>query len=250
MTKCQRILPHVEPSWLQGGVLRSPGPGDGPDGSLSPEEQQSPLDELLRIHEYERQRLGQELHDSTGQLVIVLLLSLARLKAIEKDCELGSLIEDIQEVVRQIDREIRSLAFLHYPAELGDGSLCASIERLALGFGRRTGLPISFKCKGAAPTVDAAVSTALLRITQEALVNVHRHSQATSAKVELKSGPRQVELSITDDGIGFPDADVVRKTSGIGLLGMRYRVETHGGCFEIRNVRPGTMVRAILPTAA
>src|SRR5688500_12951645 len=62
------------------------------------------LDELLRIHEYERQRLGQELHDSTGQLVVVLLLSLARLKVIEHDGASMHVIDDMQDIDRKSTR--------------------------------------------------------------------------------------------------------------------------------------------------
>jgi len=207
---------------------------------------QASLDELLRIHEYERQRLGQELHDSTGQLVISLMLGLARLKRLEEDGGQGVLIDEIQEIVRQIDKEIRSLAFLHYQAELGDRAVSASIENLALGFGRRTGMHISFKCLGDAPPVDDSIATALLRVAQEALVNVHRHSHATAAKVELKLRPTRIELRISDDGIGMPVGEMPRG-SGIGLKGMRYRIESLGGRFEVRNLNPGTTVCAVIP---
>lgn len=206
--------------------------------------------ELLRIHEYERQRMGQELHDSTGQLVVALLLSLARLRRTEEGCGQGSVIDEIQELVRRIDREIRSLAFLHYPAELGDHCLAASIERLALGLGSRSGMQIYFQSTGETPPMDDTVSIALLRVTQEALVNVHRHSRAKSAKVELESRPGELELRISDDGIGMPAVGEGTKERGIGLRGMRYRVEACGGCFKIRNLRPGLMVRAIVPLAA
>src|SRR6478735_2509037 len=86
------------------------------DNSFFLEPSKATVGELLRIHEYERQRMGQELHDSTGQLVVSLLLSLARLKRVEEDLGQGSIIDEIQETVRRIDKEIRSLAFLHYPA--------------------------------------------------------------------------------------------------------------------------------------
>jgi len=207
---------------------------------------QATIDELLRIHEYERQRLGQELHDSTGQLVISLMLGLARLKRFEEDGGQGILIDEIQETVRQIDKEIRSLAFLHYQAELGDRSVSASIENLALGFGRRTGMHISFKCVGETPPIDDSIATALLRVAQEALVNVHRHSRATAAKVELKLRPNRIELRISDDGVGMPVGEMPRG-SGIGLKGMRYRMEAHGGRFEIRDLDPGTMICAVVP---
>lgn len=208
------------------------------------------LGELLQIHEYERRRLGQELHDSTGQLVVSLMLSLSRLQRLEEGLGHASLIDEIQEIVGQIDKEIRSLAFMHCPAELADRSLSASVESLTIGFGRRTGLHVSFKCRGLVARVEEADSIALLRVTQEALVNVHRHSHATSAKVELKQRPDSLELRISDDGVGMPTQNEHETSSGIGVQGMRHRVEERGGRFEIRNLKHGTMVCAIIPIAA
>jgi signal transduction histidine kinase len=222
----------------------------GEDSSVSFGGAQATLDELIRIHEYERRRLGQELHDSTGQLVVSLLLSLSRLRRIDEGFGHGTLIDEIQEIVRQIDKEIRSLAFLHCPAELADRCLFASVESLAIGFGRRTGMHISFKSLGDAGAVNETVSIALLRVTQEALVNVHRHAHATSAKVELKRRSDRLELRISDDGIGMPEAGELGESSGIGLQGMRYRVEALGGRFEVRNRHPGTLVSAAVPLTA
>jgi two-component system NarL family sensor kinase len=217
---------------------------------LSSDRTRPSLDELLKIHEYERRRLGQELHDSTGQLVVCLLLSLSRLRKIEEGYGHGTLIDEMQEIVTQIDKEIRSLAFLHCPAELADRCLFASVESLAVGFGRRTGMHISCKCLGDAGPVTEPVSIALLRVTQEALVNVHRHAHATSAKVELKQRFGRLELKISDDGIGMPRVGEMADSSGIGLQGMRYRVEALGGTFEIRNRNPGTVISAAVPLTA
>ena len=156
----------------------------------------------------------------------------------------------MQAIVGRIDEEIRSLAFLHYPAELADRCLSKSIESLALGFARRSGLRVGFKYVGKALLVNEAVSIALLRVTQEALVNVHRHSHASSARVELRNKAGKIQLRISDDGIGMLGTGDPAKTGGIGLQGMRYRVEASGGRFEIRNLNPGLMVLARVPIAA
>lgn len=247
----QLTFTHLEDS-SEGSVTQSPANRTiGPSVELydadSLASHGSTLEELLTIHEYERRRLGQELHDSTGQLVVSLLLSLSRLRRIDAGYGHGNLIDEIQDIVGQIDKEIRSLAFLHCPAELADRSLAASIESLALGFGRRTGMHISFKSYGDSARIDEGVSLAFLRVTQEALVNVYRHAHATSAKVELRRLPDQLELRISDDGIGMPAVREVTEPSGIGLQGMRYRVEARGGKVEFRNLNPGTMICAIVP---
>jgi signal transduction histidine kinase len=208
------------------------------------------LDQMLSIHEYERQRMGQELHDSAGQLLVSLQLSITRLRAIEQDCGHDDLIEEIQATVRQIDQEIRALAFLHYPAELGDRGLCEAVQSLVRGFGKRTGIRTSFRCLGDNKVVGKLISITVLRVAQEALVNIHRHSHASSAKVVLTADVNRLHLTVSDDGVGMPAATDEDKGRGIGLQGMRHRVEMHGGLFNVKGLKHGTRVSATLPLIA
>ena len=200
--------------------------------SASPETRPAMLEQALSIHEYERQRMGQELHDSAGQLLVSLQLSVARLRAIEQNCGHDSLIEEIQDTVRQIDKEIRALAFLHYPAELAGRGLCEAVQSLVHGFGRRTGIRTSFKCLGDRTAVAEPISLTVLRVIQEALVNIHRHSHASTARVVLEADVNRLHLTVSDDGIGIPAVGEVTKERGIGLQGMRHRVEIQGGRFQ------------------
>jgi signal transduction histidine kinase len=220
------------------------------DGSAFPAMRPALVDELLRIHEYERQRMGQELHDSAGQLLVSLQLSVARLRAIEENSGHDGLMEEIQDTVRQIDQEIRALAFLHYPAELGNRGLCEAVHALANGFGRRTGIRTSFKYLGDRAPVSEPISATVLRVAQEALVNVHRHSHASSAKVVLETDTDRLHLTVSDDGIGIPAATDFMKGRGIGMQGMRHRVEMHGGRFNVRNLKHGTKVSVTMPLGA
>lgn len=208
------------------------------------------LDELLRVHEYERQRLGQELHDTTGQLLVALQLSVAHLRIVEGDSGHECLLDEMQDTIRHIDQEIRALAFLHYPAELGERCLCSAVQALALGFGKRTGIQVTFKCVGDPSAVDESTSMAMLRVAQEALVNIHRHSHAASARVVLERQPERLQLTVTDDGVGICDFDLPTKVKGIGLDGMRHRVETLGGRFRVSTLKRGTKVFASVPVAA
>jgi signal transduction histidine kinase len=202
------------------------------------------LDEILRVHEYERPWLGQELHDTAGQLVVALQLSVANLRNVDADSTHDGLFEDILDTVHRIDSELRSLAFLHYPAELGDRSLASAIQALVRGFGRRTGIETSFRSSG--DTADAAqpVAIAFLRIAQEALVNVHRHSRATAARVTLELRDDEIRLTVSDNGVGMARTNSAQRSPGIGLQGMRHRVESLGGRFAIRNLRHGFRVSA------
>ena len=201
--------------------------------------------QLLDIHEYERQRMGQELHDSAGQLLVSLQLSVARLKTVEHH---EGLINEIQDTVRQIDREIRALAFLHYPAELGGRSLCEAVQAFVQGFGRRTGIRTTFKCLSDPAFVAEQVSLTVLRVAQEALVNVHRHSHASSAKVTIHTDAKELLLTVSDDGIGIGGHG--QDGRGIGLKGMRHRVEMQGGRFNVRSLKHGTKISAAMPFLA
>lgn len=191
--------------------------------------------------------MGQELHDSAGQLVVALQLSLAHLKRVQGDSDLESLMDEIQETVMLIDQEIRSLSFLHYPAELNGRDLSSAVHALAQGFERRTGICVSFEGSGDMASVDPSIAMALLRVAQEALVNIRRHSHASFVKVMLKKRAGRVELDILDNGTGIQD-DALIIGGGIGLQGMRHRMEKLGGRFKISNLKQGTRVLASVPS--
>ena len=219
-------------------------------GLIARELEATSVDRLLQIHEYERQRMGQDLHDSAGQLLVSLQLSIARLRRGEPTCDRDALIGEIGEIVAQIDQEIRALAFLNHPVELNGRGLWCAVQTLVRGFGRRTGIHTIFRIVGDQSALEEPVSTALLRVAQEALVNIHRHARATCARVVIERRPRHLQLTISDNGTGIelstPD-DIVR---GIGVESMRHRVEALGGEFQITNLKRGTKVSATVPLAA
>ena len=145
------------------------------------------FDELLRLRDDERQRIGQELHDFAGQLVLALQLSLARLREAEKHAGHEALIEEIQDTARQIGQEIRSLAFLNHPIKCNPRGLESALRALMDGFRKRTGFDVEFDVAGEQLLSDRRSSMALLRVAQEALVNVHRHAHASRITSKLES---------------------------------------------------------------
>jgi signal transduction histidine kinase len=201
------------------------------------------LGQLFRIHDYERQRMSQELHDSAGQLIVCLQLSIARLR--NEDPEHASLIEEIQDIAGEISQQIRSVAFLDYPAELSDRGLSLALEGLVRGFGRRTGIDTAFVAIGDIGGLSDTAASALLRVAQEALVNVHRHAHASSARVMLKRRDQTVELNVSDNGVGLPL--FVAHSRGVGLQSMRHRVESLGGNFRAISLKRGVKISASVP---
>ena len=208
------------------------------------------LEQMLKVREYERRRMGQELHDSAGQLLVALQLSVAHLRDVHDASSFADLLDEIRDTVGQIDREIRSVSFLNYPTELGNHGLPFALQALAHGFARRAGVRVDLEAADDAWIGGGAASVALLRVAQEALVNIHRHSHASAVKLVLKRHEGCVELIVSDNGIGMPTEDELEKHHGLGLQGMRHRVEQLGGRFEIRRMRHGTRIRARAPLAA
>ena len=134
------------------------------------------------------------------------------------------------------------------------GDLQTSVRRFVEGFGRRTGLDATFRADGALDAVGAAARHTLFRVTQEALSNVYRHARATKVSVSLVSRPRAIRVRIRDDGRGIDGAagDIIagEQPLGVGIPGMRARVEQLGGSLDIRNGARGAVVTATIPLRA
>jgi len=214
---------------------------------LAASERDKFLEGWLRIQDDERLRLGRELHDSTGQLLLALRLNVAQLKQSHGTPVEDELLSEIEDTAGRIDREIRSFAFLHYPAEIDRAGLADTLRYLIAGFATRTGLRASFVdlCDRVVASGPAAI--ALLRIAQEALMNVHRHAHALHVRVSLTLRDKLLELIIRDDGIGIPTSEDIARSHGVGLVGMRHRVERLGGHFAIKRLKSGTKLTASVP---
>jgi signal transduction histidine kinase len=229
----------------------SSGPPHSPAGSLKPVlPDPAQMDSRLLAQEEERLRLGRELHDSTGQLLLALRLGISHLRQVHGTGAEVEVIAEIEETALRIDREIRSFAFSHYPATIGHEGLGAALHYLARGFGVRTGLCIKFSDECRQRIEDGPVAVALLRVAQEALTNVHRHAHAGHVKVNLAEEDGQIELSIRDDGRGISPEFANGSFRGVGLQGMRHRVERLGGIFSIRRLKHGTRLLARVPLPA
>ena len=208
------------------------------------------MDSRLQAQDEERLRMGRELHDSTGQLLLALRLGIAHLRDVHGTVAEDEALAEIEETAASIDSEIRSFAFTHYPATVGHEGLATALQNLARGFSIRTGLCVKFTDQCSDRIDDGPTAVALLRVSQEALTNVHRHAGAARVSVNLTSNDRAIELSIRDDGRGIASEFENGSFSGVGLQGMRHRVERLGGLFSIRRLKHGTRLLARVPLPA
>lgn len=199
---------------------------------------------LLGVREEEAARIAQELHDSLGQELSVLKLELEHLRrklltsrgaqaheALTLIGEIGERVDTAVQSVRRISSELR-------PGVLDRLGLVAGIEWLLHEFGRRAGLETELAAGGVHEPVPSEVSTALFRITQEALTNVARHARATRVHARLEERGPVLELTIADDGVGF-DPRTAESAPSLGLLGIRERAARLGGAVRVQSA-PGS----------
>jgi len=208
---------------------------------------------LLQAQDQERRRLARELHDGTSQTLNVMQLCAWRLQnLILPD---GSTAQvTLFELLNLIDRcgsEIRTLSHLLHPPFLEVAGLGAAIRAYAEGFGERSGIAVTCDFPSDLPRFSPEVETALFRVTQEAVANVHRHSGSKTAHIRATVAGERIRLEIKDQGHGIP-AGVLGSPSklGVGIRGMTERLRLLSGELSIESNERGTTVRAELPTTA
>jgi signal transduction histidine kinase len=197
-------------------------------------------DALRRVvagQELERRRLARELHDETGQALTSILLGLRAVEESEGADETRKATSDLRELVVATLQEVRRLAVQLRPKALDDFGLAPALERLAQTFAEATEMHVALEARLGVERLPAEVETTLYRIVQEALTNIVKHAEATNVSILLVRRNATATVVIEDDGKGF-DPDRLRG-GGLGLLGMRERVELHDGRLTVETV-PGS----------
>ncbi len=184
------------------------------------------LRRAVAAQELERSRLARELHDETGQSLTSILLTLRAIDDAETAEERGHAVVMVREQLVDTLQSVRRLAVELRPAALDDFGLQPALERLAAMVGERTGLDVQVESALGAGRLPPPVETAVYRIVQEALTNAVKHAEARHASVVLRRKNGRVTVMVEDDGRGF---DPAAATQGIGLVGMRERVQLLDG---------------------
>jgi PAS domain S-box-containing protein len=210
---------------------------------------------LLRTQEEERRRIGRELHDSLGQHLAMVKMSLAALQSTvgAEQEEAATEFAECSDAVDSAIKEVRTISYLLYPPMLEELGLESAVPWYLDGFSKRSGIETSFEMTPGFGRLPEAVELALFRVLQESLTNVHRHSGSPTARVRLACENGHVVFEVKDCGKGLPATESQAApqeslgTSGLGLRGMTERLREVGGTLEINSGRKGTTVRAIVP---
>jgi PAS domain S-box-containing protein len=206
---------------------------------------------LLKTQDEERRRLARELHDSAGQIIAALAMGLSSMaQQVSRNPPLAKTLEQNQEVLQQLSKEIRTMSYLLHPPLLDETGLSGAISWYVAGLKERSGLDIEFSIPETVGRLPAEMELALFRIMQECLTNIHRHSGGNKATVRISRGPDDIRLDVIDNGRGISSdrlAAVQAQRSGVGLTGIHERVRQLHGVTSIQSDASGTHVSVILP---
>jgi len=210
---------------------------------------------LMELQDEERRRIARELHDSAGQVIAALSMNLGRLvdELRVKDPGLLALAIEGQAYAQELDKEVRTTAYLLHPPLLDEIGLSAALDWYVDGLKQRAGLKVTLNLQRDLERPSREMELAIFRVVQECLSNIHRHSGSSSARIRIARESGKVIVEVSDEGRGMdPDklAKLRARSTGLGLRGIRERVRPFNGDVEIESqVDQGTSVRIIFPIA-
>jgi len=205
---------------------------------------------LIGSIEDERKQIALSLHDETSQTLAAAKNELELLRG----CISGGgkeserLFKDVRDNLLKITESTRRISYSLHPAILEDLGLIPAINWYAEKFVKSKKLHFEIKAVGFDKEPPQHISLTLYRVAQEALSNVVRHANAEHVKVTITKGYPNIFMIIEDDGKGFTTKEDGIRGKGLGIIGIRERVEGLGGRFRIRSEPgKGTRIRVTIP---
>ncbi|MEX0662065.1 MAG: PAS domain S-box protein [Balneolaceae bacterium] len=204
--------------------------------------------EVLRISEHERRRIGQDLHDGLGQMLTGIgLISKNHARQLqEEDHPSAKDAEEITDLIKEADEHARTLARGLVPVEFDEKGLEAALERLRANAEKLFGISCSLEIIGSLHFEDATQAIHLYRIAQEAVSNAVKHGKATNVSIHLAATEQHIRLRVSDNGNGFEeDWD---NDGGLGVRIMQFRARLIGGNLEISDTPDkGAVITCTMP---
>jgi signal transduction histidine kinase len=202
------------------------------------EQLQNLLSETIHIQENERARIAHDMHDGVIQLIVATLYELQTAKQSLADHGNGvdERLATVMNLIQQVEVEMRSVVYDLHPPILDAKGLVPALREYADRFTRVSELPCSVHVSGEPRRLAPEAETAMYRIVQEALNNIHSHAEASAAEILVRFGPRGLLLMIRDDGRGFDVAPAsVGSGHHLGLMSMRERAQGIGAELEVQS---------------
>jgi signal transduction histidine kinase len=212
---------------------------------------------LMTIQDDERRRIARDLHDSAGQTLAAIRMTLAMLEQAQSSGDgsektrVEKLFSDLNSLTDEALKEIRTTSYLLHPPLLDEAGFCSAARWFVAGFTKRSGIQVQCEIPEHSERLPEAVELALFRVLQESLTNIHRHSGATAAIVRFVRNPTGIELQVSDNGRGLSSEQLKRLREsdgggGVGVAGMRERIRGLGGQIALQSNGKGMTITASL----
>jgi signal transduction histidine kinase len=203
---------------------------------------------LMTVQDEERRHMARDLHDTAGQTLAAIKMSLALLQQNGPYPEHTlKLLDDVSVLTDEALQEIRTTSYLLHPPLLDECGFASAARWFVEGFTKRSGIQVQCEFPDQTERLPQHVELVLFRMLQEALTNVHRHAGATAACITLQRDANGIKFQVRDNGSGIPEQRLKRLReshagSGVGLAGMRERVRELGGEMAIQSGNSGTTI--------
>ena len=207
---------------------------------------------LVEVQEEERRALARELHDRVGQTLAALNINLIIISGqLSADIvqQIGVRLNDSMKLVAETIALVRDVMTDLRPAVLDDYGLEAALEAHLIGFKSRYGLEVTMeKSDRPVPRLGPSIEMTVLRIAQEALMNIARHAHADQVYLSLRQEGNAICLTVQDNGIGIESWQEANRPGSHGLTIMRERAEAFDGNLKVKSVPgQGTKIEVSIP---
>jgi signal transduction histidine kinase len=202
---------------------------------------------LLKAQEEERKRISRELHDETGQALMVIRLYLGMLDGTVKTRSDKAKISELLAVVDRTIEGIRRIIGRLSPLVLQELGMIAAIRKEAKDLAKTAGVKARVVIGDDVGRLDPVIETAIYRVVQESLHNVAKHAQAHTVDIQMEREGETLRLVIEDDGVGIRAITNPLRPS-FGMAGMQERISTLGGRMKvISHQGEGTKISITVP---
>jgi signal transduction histidine kinase len=209
--------------------------------------------QLIKTQDEERRRIAREIHDTTLQDLVAATLQIDQVRnGTIAAGDADRTLEEVRGLITRSQKDLRTLSYLMHPPMLDAVGLAAAVQWYARGFAQRSGIRVTVEAPEDLPRLFDDVEMALFRVVQEGLANVYRHSGSEDAEIVIDRHAQTVTLQITDHGKGLDSRPRARNlpgevAMGVGIPGMRLRLQQIGGTLELRSGGHGTTLIATVP---
>jgi signal transduction histidine kinase len=200
--------------------------------------------EARRAEEEERRRIGRELHDETGQSLLLVRLQLEMMER-EAHGPLGARLKEARALVERTVTELRRLIAALSPTVVERLGMASALRHLVARFRKTHPAVVRLRMKGPVEAIPVQIRDVVYRVAQECLQNSAKHSQASTVNLSLNAADKTIGLRVSDNGTGFRARIATGKPMSFGLAGMRERAALLGGTLAVSGM-PGKGTTVIL----